>query len=810
MSTVPQPESDVRDLGLRIREAARQLAGSGTRVFPVWGLRRVAVPGGHERRCACGNAACPNPGKHPVGLLVPNGHNGATTELGQVDRWFAPVLGGGAADGWVPYNLGVATGRGLVVVDADVKQARADLPTGLEVVDDWETWTQGTSLPDTLTIRTGGGGLHLWLRVDVNLRVSARNRVLPGVDLKGDGGYVLAAPSVHVSGRPYEVLRDLEAAEASSDLVAWMLTVKGGRYISRRLGEAAGGGPAPDDYDFRAIVGGARGCASGHRDYFVNDLCFRLRRAGTSVEEAARALRGEWLRMEQPAGDEFPWESCLYKLRRVWDEVQPQDIVDIPAWRPPAPSGTPARAEATDRDDGLGVTVADALNRPELTFAPTDTGNGIRFSQRMREAVRFCVGEGNWYVWDGLRWRMDTLNRALLLTEEVIKDLYVEAAGLHEAERTALEHWAKTTQSVGRREAMLKIAGTQPGTAIEPDQLDVDPWLLVVRNGTLDLRTGALVPSDPRDLNTRRAEVDFDAGARAPLWLKHVELVTNGDRLLADWLRRAVGYTLTGATGEHKVFFLWGTGANGKSTFIDVVSKLLGDYATRADENLLTGTGGHPTQLADLRGARLIVVDETDRDKKLAEQRIKMMTGREIKARFMRQDFFRYTPRFKLWIAGNHKPEVRGADEGIWRRLQLVPFTSKLDADRKILDYDEVLAAEAPGILNWALDGLADWFKLGGLGEPEVVRSATREYRDEEDSIGLWLAERVQFGVVDGRVNAGTLYESYRWWCHENGVPDIRSNVVLGRELGARGLEREVAKVGGRSVRVWCGIDLRT
>ena len=279
MQTVPQPGAPARDLGLRIREAARELAGSGTRVFPVWGLRGVVVPDGLERRCGCGNAACPNPGKHPVGLLVPNGHNGATTELGQVDRWFTVPFGAGeGSDSWIPYNLGVATGRGLVVVDADVKQARADLPTGLEVVDDWETWTQGTSLPDTLTIRTGGGGLHLWLRVDVNLRVSARNRVLPGVDLKGDGGYVLAAPSVHISGRPYEVLRDLEAAEASGDLVAWMLTVKGGRYISRRLGEAAGGGPAPDDYDFRAIIGGARGCAAGHRDYFVNDLCFRLDR----------------------------------------------------------------------------------------------------------------------------------------------------------------------------------------------------------------------------------------------------------------------------------------------------------------------------------------------------------------------------------------------------------------------------------------------------------------------------------------------------------------------------------------------------
>lgn len=816
-ATLPQDPREARDLGSRIRQAALLLAGTGIRIFPVHGVRSVRVPEAGElgvrieRRCGCGDAACPNPGKHPVGLLVPNGHNGATTEARTISRWFdVPSEDDARAARWVPYNLGVATGRGLVVVDADVKQARPDWPTGLDVLDDWETWTQGTGLPDTLTIRTGGGGRHLWLRVDPNLRVSARNRVLPGIDLKGDGGYVLAAPSVHVSGRSYEVVRDLEAAEASAPLVAWLLTARGGRFVTRRAGEAAGGAP-PDDYDFRAIVSGGRGCPAGHRDYFVNDLCFRLRRAGTSVEEAAQALRREWLRMDQPPGDEFPWESCLYKLRRVWEEVTPEEVVDIPAWRPPRAGSV--GAEVTDREDGndapAGITAAEALVRPELTFLTTDTGNGIRFAQRMREAVRFCAGEQRWYLWDGLRWKLDTLNRALLLTEEVVKDLYVEAARLNEVERDRVEAWARVSQSIGRREAMLRTGAAQPGIAIEPNDLDRDPWLLVVHNGTLDLRTGTLRPSDPRDLCTRLAEVDFDRGARAPLWEKHIEFVTGADVQLTDWLRRAVGYTLTGLTSEQQLFFLWGTGANGKSTFLDVVAQLLGSYASAGDESLLTGSGGHPTQLADLRGTRLVICDETDRDRKLAEQRIKMMTGKQIKARFMRQDFFTYAPRFKIWISGNHKPEVRGSDEGIWRRLKLVPFTRTLTPDRKILDYEEVLKQELPGILNWALDGLADWLQLGGLGEPEAVRTATREYRDEEDSIGLWLAERAELGARDAAVDNGRLYESYRWWCHANGVQDVRSNVALGRELAARGLERDSRKVDGKTLRVWRGIDLR-
>jgi len=818
VTTVPQPTWTPIELGRDVRAEALRLAGEDVRVFPVWGIRRTRAPAlgtgepSWENRCGCGNPACPNPAKHPVGALVPNGHNGAVTDAGIVEAWFR--VPDDPPDSWVPYNLGVATGRGLLVVDADVKQPRPDLPTGLEVLDDWETWTQGTGLPRrTRTIQTGSGGAHLWLAYDPALRIPARNRVLPGIDLKADGGYVLAAPSVHASGARY-LVRDPSAPilDVPDDLRSWLLTVRGGRYVTRRARDSSG--PVPDDYDFRRIVAGT-GCPAGHRDYFVNDLCFRLRRSGLAVEDAASALRREWLRMEQPSGDEFPWDACLYKLRRVWDEVSPEEIVDIPAWRPPNLGTVNATVNVNSQvdaaPDGLLLSAVEALDRPDLTFTPSDTGNGIRFAQRMRDVVRWCVGEQRWYLWDGSRWAPDELNRTLLLTEEVIKDLYVEAARLNgERDRTNLENWARTSQAAGRRRAMLELASAQPGLAVRPDQLDADAWLLVVANGTVDLRAGTLRPSQPEDLCTRRADVAFDPGASAPLWERHVEFVTGGDRLLADWLRRAVGYTLTGLTDEQKLFFLWGNGANGKSTFVDVVAGVLGTYATQADENLLTGSGGHPTQLADLRGVRLVVADETDRDKKLAEQRIKMLTGRRIKARFMRQDFFEYSPRFKLWVSGNHKPEIRGNDLGIWRRMQLVPFASTLDADRKILGYEDVLRREAAGILNWALVGLADWVKLDGLGEPEAVRSATREYREEEDSIGLWLAEVAELGAADSEVDNARLYDSYRWWCHANGVQDVRSNVVLGRELAARGLARGVLRIGGRQVRIWRGIRLNT
>jgi P4 family phage/plasmid primase-like protien len=822
LPNLPQEPADVVTQGQEILAEARALVARGIRVFPTHSVRWVVEPGPdgeprHVARCTCGRPACSNPAKHPVGWLVPHGHNDASGDPAVVTDWFRVR----DEPGWVPWNLAVATGRGLVVIDAEARQTRTDLPSGVEVLDDWETWTKGTSLPaNPRVIRTGSGGLHLWLAVDPQVRVKGGNRVLPAVDVKADGGYVLVPPSAHVSGGFYSVIKDVEPPYVSQELLAWLLTVKGGRYVTRRSG--AGAPAAPDDYDFRRIVAGD-GCPAGHRDYFVNDLCFRLRRAGAAIEDAAEALRREWLRMENPVGDEFGWEACVYKLQRVWDEVKPEDVTDVPAWRPPAgligtapasstQAGTVSTGEllgAGDEQIISGRTAAELLARPELALRRTDTGNGERFAQRMRDVVRYCTGEQRWYLWDGTRWAPDALNRVFYLTGEIVKDLYVEAAGLDGAERDRHEAWAHTSQSVGRRQAMLTAAAAQPGIAVVPDQLDADPWLLALRGGVaLDLRTGAAREARPNDLFTRRAEVDWDSGAACPLWLKHVAFVTRGDAGLAAWLRRAVGYTLTGLTDEQQLFFLWGTGANGKSTFLDVILALLGSYASVGDESLLTSTSAHPTQLADLRGARLVVCDETDREKKLAEQRIKMMTGKQIKARFMRQDFFTYTPRFKVWISGNHKPEIRGGDDGIWRRLKLVPYTAKLGADQRILGYDEILKRELPGILNWALVGLADWVQLGQLGGTEAVDAATAEYREEEDHIGQWLDECCIVGSEE-MSHSSVLFSSWQIWATLRGF-DPGNITIFGRVLSGRGFTKSPnpVRLDGIQRRVRLGLRL--
>jgi len=923
---IPSVE-DHLEQGRKILSTALDLAGRGFRVFPVHGLRWVksivpvgsatAVPGGDlgggrgggsgdqgegagagreeelevaqriELRCTCGVVSCANIGKHPVGGLVPHGSKDASKDQLQVGSWFAvPNLEAARERSWVPWNLAVATGEGLVVIDAEARQINAAMPTGLDVLDDWENWTRGTSLPPaagvvnsviviaedgsiavqssgdlkpsaiegevereaywpgTLRVRTGSGGLHVYVRVSPELRVKSRNRVLPAVDIKADGGYVLAPPSRHASGGVYSIAEGKWSgiAAAAEDLVGWLLTVKGGRYATRRLQDTGAGASEPVDYDFHRIVAGS-GCPAGFRDYFINDLCFRLRRAGTRLEDASAALRKEWTKMEQPKDEFYDWNTCLYKLRRVWEEVTPEDVTELPAWRPPGvgevphvvnvpmpaiaaasgagevivmrATGAPAGDLVEVAEDG-GVSIGpgstwELLGRRDLTMQLSDTGNAKRYAQRMRETVRFCADEGKWYVWDGSRWAVDTLNRALQLTEEIIKDLYAEAQNpaITEDEQTAVLRWAAQSEAAAKRKNMLELAEVEKGIAIAADKLDADPWTLVVENGTLDLRSGMIRESRAEDLNTKSAAVAYNPAATCPNWIRHIEFVTGGDQVLARYLQRAVGYSLTGSIVEQKVLFLHGDGANGKNTFMDVIAAMLGDYAMAADENFLSGDHHeHPTQLAVLRGKRLVYADETDEGKKIKESRIKHLTGsKTIRARFMRQDSFEFPAQFKIWIMGNHKPQIAGNDQGIWRRLKLVPFSQTLTDDQKILGYDEILMQELSGILVWALEGLKAWHQLGGLGEAEQVTKATKEYREEEDLLGQCFQELTVAGEEEF-FEPQTFYDGYASWCHRNGIKDIKTKNMIGRELAkpAFGLRKGQKWPHGR---VWFGARMR-
>jgi putative DNA primase/helicase len=302
----------------------------------------------------------------------------------------------------------------------------------------------------------------------------------------------------------------------------------------------------------------------------------------------------------------------------------------------------------------------------------------------------------------------------------------------------AVLKWALTSESGPRIREMLFHAQSERGIPITHHDLDRDPWVLNVGNGTLDLRTGTLRPHQRDDLLMKQAPVRYDPQATCPQWMQFLYEVMNKDMELVSYLQRAVGYSLTGAVNEDALFFLYGTGANGKTTFLNTVLELMGNYGTQVMSELLMMRHHeqHPTERADLFGRRFVSTAEVDAGRRLSEALVKILTGREkIKARRMREDLWEFLPTHKIWLAANHKPVIRGTDTAIWRRPRLIPFVVTFDGDKKDTTLPDKLKRELPGILRWALEGCLAW-KQGGLQEPPGVIAATEAYRQEMDVSG--------------------------------------------------------------------------
>jgi putative DNA primase/helicase len=779
--SIPTVFSTKSAADLTMTESALALVECGFEVFPTHGVY-TSTDGLVACTCPRGTD-CRSKGKHPVPA---RGFLEATTDPAQVRRWWRAdrVRGEG---GW---NVALRTTSRFVVLDADVKS------DGLDTIEQFEAWSNGLSLPETVRVRTGSGGLHLLYRTAGTARVVSRNRILPGLDIKADGGYVVTVPSLHESGGLYRFENpDHPLAELPPDVTAWLLTQRGH--------SAGGGGSSGHDYDPEA------GGRAGQRDEHINRRAFELRKAGLAYDDAVRVMRDEWLKLEQPEGDEFTWETVLYKIKRVWDSVDvDEDLARFLRidWRPTI-TNVPIAGDVLQE----GPPQLEAP--PAWDPLPTELGNAMRFSRLHAGVVKYCHDEGRWYVWDGRRFRADELNSVQTMLRRVISDIRTTAvATADDAGRRTWTTWARASESLGNQNATLKLASSLPEVAVVSRQLDANPWLLGVENGVIDLKTGRLRPAQPADLITRQAAVAYDPEARCDRWRDHVKLVTDGDVHLAAYLRRAAGYALTGLTTEQKFFFLYGSGQNGKNAFVETLLGILGDYGAQAQEGLLTGgEHDHPTALASLRGMRLVMVDETGVGRRFNDARLKGLTGSaKIRARYMRQDFFEFDSTMKLWVLGNHKPRVADQSAGMWRRMQLVPFTVAIPEDRRILDYTRILLEERAGILNWCLEGLADWLRAGGLGLPEAVNIATQAYRQEEDEFGQWWSECVdETGAEDDETSVGALYISYTTWCALAGIRrDVLNRTHFGRELTSRGFGSRLVSRGGAKMRVIEGVRL--
>lgn len=407
--------------------------------------------------------------------------------------------------------------------------------------------------------------------------------------------------------------------------------------------------------------------------------------------------------------------------------------------------------------------------------------------------IRYCEKAGGWHLWDGKRWKRDedaSINRLAEDCTTKIADAANAKTDLEERKRLLL--FALSLRKRRTLENMVAATAWQPQIAIgDPTRFDANPWLLNVANGTIDLRTGQLSEHQREALITKNVPIRYDSDAQCPRWLQFLEEIFAGDQETIDFVQRAVGYSLTGENREHCCFVLWGTGANGKSTFIKVLEKLLGDYGKSAAPATFVDrqAGGATNDLAALRGARLVSSMETSDRAALAENFLKATTGGDkLSARFLYAEYFDFEPCFKLWIATNNRPVVRGTDEGIWRRIKLVPFTERFDGNRR----DELLSAkletELSGILSWAIRGCSDWQSLG-LGQSESVTQATQTYRSDMDTLAQFLAEECEI-EASVKVRAKDLYAAYRAWAEEAGEKPL-SQKWLGLRLKDRGFSKK-------------------
>jgi putative DNA primase/helicase len=431
----------------------------------------------------------------------------------------------------------------------------------------------------------------------------------------------------------------------------------------------------------------------------------------------------------------------------------------------------------------------------EATVWATDDALALAFSARYAQDWRYCAAWGKWLTWTGRRWQSDET----LMVHDLIRSICREAALKVEAHRVAAKLLASST--VG---GVDRLARADRRHASVSDEWDADQYLLNTPRGVVNLRAGVVRPHDRADRMTKLATA-CPAG-ECPQWLAFLQDATGGDQLLQDYLQRVAGYCLTGATSAHALFFLYGTGANGKSVFVNTLATLLGDYATSAPMDTFMDARGdrHPTDLAGLRGARFVASVETEQGRRWNESKVKAITGGDkVSARFMRQDFFEYVPHFKLLIAGNHKPSIRNVDEAMKRRLHLIPFTVTVPPERRDGRLTERLLAEGDGILAWAVQGCLAW-QREGLRPPPCVLAATDEYFESEDALGQWMDERCLLSPVH-REGVSQLFSDWREWAERAGEY-VGSVKRFSEQLAARKLEKCRLSGGARAI---SGIGLR-
>ncbi|HCE18528.1 MAG TPA: hypothetical protein DEQ80_11775 [Anaerolinea thermolimosa] len=686
-------------------------AARGWHVLPLHSVR-----GG---RCTCGRADCTSSGKHP---RTPHGVTDATTDLNALAEWY---------ERWPDANVGIATGgkSGLAVLDIDPRHGGDDTLLDLEV--------KHGKLPSTLEVLTGGGGRHLYFKhpAGVQYLKSGAGVLGAGLDIRADGGYVVAPPSNHVSGNPYvwEASSDPENDEPA-DLPGWLLNLL-------TAGQSAPNGHKPHNQAQGGKV------LQGQRNTWLTSEAGRMRRAGMDEPAILAALKT------------LNQQNCYPPL-----------------------------------DDAEVIRIVQSVCRYQPGYALTDAGNAEFLNDRCTGQICYRHDVRRWFVFRSPVWAADDNGEVERLALEAIRERQAQAFGIQDADlRKKTLAFLLNSENGYRLRSMLEIAKSRPNLTKSGKEFDQKQMLLAVKNGVIDLETGNFREGQPEDYLTQCAGTHYDPTAKADRWEQFLREVFLGDTELFGFIQRAIGYTLTGLTREQVFFFCHGArGLNGKSTLFDTLRALLGDYAKSTSFSTFTNDpnkGGHQESLMTLEGARLVVANETSTVGTLNEAVLKTLTGEDPVTGSKKHEHERtYLPQFKLWLAANDLPKVRDVSPAFWRRVVLIPFLARFEGKNQDKGLKVKLRAELPGILNWALEGCLA-YQREGLNPPAACTDATEAWRGDCDP----LVDFLTTCKLDPRLEtkASALFETYEQYCRLNGVAQaVRSVQLFSKLLVAHGFER--------------------
>jgi len=438
------------------------------------------------------------------------------------------------------------------------------------------------------------------------------------------------------------------------------------------------------------------------------------------------------------------------------------------------------------------IRLSGTVNADEAVITHKDVRNAKLFAKLYMGSFFFVTVSTKWYSWDGSRWKLCELREQYESAKQVgikLLDEANERLGRGDLRGELLKKEAISAHTLARIEAMVKLATSIPGMSVAASELDADPYLLGVRNGVVDLKTGTLLSAQPNMLLTKQCNADFVDDPTCPLWIKFLNEIFQYDAETIRTVQILLGYTLIGEVLDEILIICYGFGANGKSVFNNVISSVLGDYAQAAPSSMLkvrrSDDSSPRNDLAGIKGSRYLSFNELQAGDRLDEQVIKAIAGREaISARFLFGEFFSFKPTFKGWVRTNHRPIITGDDDGIWRKICLIPFSRRFTADEQDPQLEKKLLAERDGILGWILEGVRDYLNTGITLSPRI-KAEVNAYRKESDVMGEFLEEKTR-PTPQGKIEQRDLYRRYHYWCEENGLKH-QSKKSFSQRLKERG-----------------------